>query len=110
MLDSMIMTTSLDSTLKVFITHLDINLPKYKFDRSEKNIFKMNLTDKNFAITQMEHSELVIFSKFNLFYFIQSTTLLIINKDFKLLGRFNRKNMPPAQTQFRRDHTKSFVQ
>ena len=64
----MITTTSLDLTLKMFITHLLINVPKYIFERSENNIFKMNLVDKNFAITQMEHSKLDIFLKFNLFY------------------------------------------
>jgi hypothetical protein len=53
----MVLTTSMDTTLKVFITNTDIDKSELKFDRSESEITKLSLLGATRAITQAKNSK-----------------------------------------------------
>ncbi len=55
--DHMVLTTSMDTTLKVFITNTDIDKSELKFDRSETEITKLSLLGFTRAITQGKNSK-----------------------------------------------------
>ncbi len=51
----MLLTTSLDTTIKVFATNTEINKAELKFDRSKAEITKLSLLGSNRAITQAQN-------------------------------------------------------
>jgi hypothetical protein len=55
--DLMLLTTSLDTTIKVFATNTEINKAELKFDRSETEITKLSLLGSTRAITQVQSSK-----------------------------------------------------
>jgi len=53
----MLLTTSLDTTIKVSNTNTDIDKSELKFDRSEAEISKLSLLGSTRAITQAQNSK-----------------------------------------------------
>ena len=53
----MLMTASLDSSMKIFLIKFDINKMELKFDRSEKEITFMDLLGSNLVMTTTENSK-----------------------------------------------------
>jgi hypothetical protein len=53
----MLLSTSLDTTIKVFAASKDIDKAELKFDRSEAEISKLSLLGSTRAITQAQNSK-----------------------------------------------------
>ena len=53
----MLLTTSYDSKVKVFITNFELNKCEIKFDRSPRKLVKLSLLDSSKAISQSENCE-----------------------------------------------------
>ena len=53
----MILSTSMDTTLKVFITNTEIAKAELKFDKSDKDIKKLSILSSSKAASQAENSK-----------------------------------------------------